>query len=148
MKHGTYIPDYFKQAFHDRTKKNNGFYRRREGEDHGSTWSLPVLGIGKGPSVFMDQILKPPDSSGEHLPAQALALMLIMKPTVRKGFIGKRMCGPLDTFMTDSWRPTEKLLRRDAPGNGLEPGLSRGFHNCVTYSATTQSGFALLRSAP
>jgi cob(I)alamin adenosyltransferase len=72
------------------------------GEGKGKTTAalgLAMRAIGRGLRVFMVQFLKPPDSSGEHLAAKALAPMLVIKPMGRQGFIRRRGCDPLDSLM-------------------------------------------------
>ncbi len=57
----------------------------------GFAWDM----ICRGRRVFMVQLLKAPDTSGEHFTAKTLAPLFEIRPMGRKGFIGKS--GPSDS---------------------------------------------------
>jgi cob(I)alamin adenosyltransferase len=60
---------------------------------------LALQAISCGRKVFMIQFLKSPDTSGEHLSGLLLAPYFVIKSMGKKGFITRRGCDPLDTFM-------------------------------------------------
>lgn len=62
-------------------------------------WSLQA--VTRGLSVYMVQLLKAPDSSGEHFAAKRLGTAFIIDPMGRKGFIGKRGADHTDRLMAD-----------------------------------------------
>ena len=69
------------------------------GEGKGKTTAalgLAWQAVGRGERVLMIQFLKAPDSSGEHIAAEAFGSQFDIRPLGRKGFISRRGPEPLD----------------------------------------------------
>lgn len=63
---------------------------------------LALQAVARGLSAYMVQLMKAPDSSGEHFAAKRLGTAFTIEPMGRKGFIRKRQGDQTDRLMAES----------------------------------------------